>query len=342
MSATGPAAMQKATRSIVCCLLLLALAEVSLRAWESTGKKQIPVLLPTSRQLLFNLGTSKTRRGVSPILIDSLLTSRGVDSTWCANIIDFGATSVGLYKQYMWQIHQWASTTEPSGNVAIEVRGPGLNDHYVSDEEIRFLEKTGIVRDLLSGKANSAARKMLSSSRLSSSGELFAKKRKRDRRVNDPDTMDLMSYLEKTKSWSGGERGWVSSDKRTGDPTPEKEKTRYEDVYLKDFSLGGVQTEYLVKLIRQVRQDGFTPILYLLPVTEVNRGYFPEGTYEKLLDHISLIADREKVLFVDLDSNHNIDLELFEDSHHLKTRGAREFSPLFAELVHFTSMQSSR
>ncbi len=150
----------------------------------------------------------------------------------------------------------------------------------------------------------------------------------------ETDTLGLMTYLGKNHSWARGSRGWVPRDQRKKPQSMEEAKTKFKNVYLKDFMLGGVQTEFLKKLVRQIRRDGFTPVLYLLPVAESNRRLFTGEDYSKFLSHLRSVAHEENVQFADLDTGHQIDEELFEDSNHLKTEGARQLSPLFAEKVH--------
>ena len=76
-------------------------------------------------------------------------------------------------------------------------------------------------------------------------------------------------------------------------------KKRYRELLLRDYRLGGVQTEVLVQLIRQIRGDGFEVVLFIMPTTDIHKSFFAPGQYESFLAHLGGLAAREGVPLVD-------------------------------------------
>ena len=95
-------------------------------------------------------------------------------------------------------------------------------------------------------------------------------------------------------------------------------RAHYQGTLLKDFHLGGLQTDFLRLLVRQARADGFRPVLFIMPVTPIHRGFFPPGEYAAYLAHVAGVAALEGVPLVDLDSALGLGVESFVDTHHLR------------------------
>lgn len=96
-----------------------------------------------------------------------------------------------------------------------------------------------------------------------------------------------------------------------------KWRARYRDELLLDFKLGGIQSEMLRRLVAAVQQDGLRVVLYLLPITDIHRGFYAPGDYDRMVAFLERLADHMRVPFVNLDKDHEYTHDDFQDTHHL-------------------------
>jgi hypothetical protein len=324
------------SRSIVVLAVLLLAAELGLRAVERAPEPR----LPADRPVAIVLGTSRARAGVDPGEAEVALFQSGVYRPWVANASVEAATMVGLHETYLREVHPLAAGAGEAGEpvvIAIEVRGSGLNDAYVAPEERGFVERhrfadAGLVErslaDLLAaGEIDAAADAMLGRLRIARGDELLRPRLTGWLHGADepaaapgggPDAGDA-PLTGDDAAWAVGDRGWApySDVQEPGLRVPMWER-HYKGKMLKDYTLGGVQTEHLRQLVRRVRADGFRAVLFNMPVTGIQRGFFAEGDYARYLQHVRAVAAEEGVAFVDLDSALELPQDAFVDTHHLR------------------------
>ncbi len=333
--------MRKASRSIFYAVLVLAAAEGILRAVERSAEPGTVKVVPSQETLFLNLGTSRTRRGVSPALCDSLLAARGVVRPWTANVTDYGATAVGLFRLYMRDVHRWAAAVDFRGFLAVEVRASGMNDRFLTKREERFLAGSGVLADSGAGAFSRAARAVFYRAAVFRAGEVIEEMKEKRRRgekrrkaSGTPATPALIDYLRTRTAWGADRaRGWKPRDKEFDRNMARPIRKKFDD-YLRDFTAGGIQAEALARLIRTARSDGFTVTLFIPPITDLLRDHYREGDYDVFLDLVGEIARGEKVRLVDFDTGHTFSDDLFNDSDHLNRRGALLFTPRFVEEVY--------
>lgn len=355
--------MSKPVKAVLYSLLLLLLAEAGLRLAERWVAVLSGIADGGSchRPLCLFLGSSRTLRGVDPFLVEQELAARGWDRPWSASLNMPTATNVGLYMHYMQEIHPWAGRAEGSshrwtsadmsrGILAIEVRGSGMNDNYNPNRELAWLSQQGDdgpaipehndaggLPEWLSGlDPEASARSLLWRFRLSTIREtVVALDRGAGRGAVNPDDLtdegreliaDGLPPQFAGINWARGARGWQPFDERVSDLDVDRWSEHYRMRLLADYHLGGRQSRYLRLIIRQAREDGFTPLLYLLPVTPLHRTFYFGDGYQEFLTHIRLLAREEGVQLIDLDSDHTLDLHAYRDTNHLHRDGARVVS----------------
>ena len=91
--------------------------------------------------------------------------------------------------------------------------------------------------------------------------------------------------------------------------------------------------EFLVRLLRRVSDDGGLPVLFIMPVTSVHRTFAKHGEFDAFLEHTRAIAEAEGVALINLDTDHNLPLSAFRDTHHLHESGAELVSQRLAEAL---------
>lgn len=226
----------------------------------------------------------------------------------------------------MKKIHPVAARIPSRGIVAIELRGAGLNDSHFPPRDKAYLPSrdgsSGRLADVRAAGADGLSQHALQKLAIVNARDwVFG----REPRQTD---------AENVPEWTRGRKGFDPFD-RPRDPNLEEsiERNRYQDRLLSRFHLGGIHTEYLVRLVRQIRSDGFEPVAYLMPITDIHRGFYEAGGYARLLRHVAAVAEREGFAFVDLDSGHGFGYEAFHDTHHLTPESAASFSARFAERV---------
>jgi len=323
------------TQALAWCAALLLLAELALRALDGAGDELAP--LETRAPLALALGTSRTMRAIDPSVVEGVLREEGCGEVFAANVSLKAVTNVGLLRHWLEQV----APRLPSGArgvVAIEVRCEGFNDNYLLDDERTWLQAT------MSGLAPNEAP---SSAPLSTPlhGRFSA----------DDFSRELMSHLrlfapaDIVAAWweagdGDGELDWATV--RPGAPRgfrPFQDEVRlkdlnrayWEDHYrsrlLKDFVFGGLQSDSVERLIEAVRRAGLQPVLYLMPITDVQRSFFEPGQYAAVLANITALAARQKAPFIDLDSARAWPVRLFQDTNHMAPEASAAVSKLFAK-----------
>lgn len=318
----------KKTQSLLVALALLAAAELGLRVLEARSAGS----LPSDRPLVFVLGSSRSKAGLAPSAIEDVLAQRGHPHVFAANLSIEGATTVGLCERYMEELAPLAPV--PAGVAAvllIEVRPSGLNDSYVDPDERTWLEHQRVERGPAGplalrpvGPLDLFARGRLAAGSRSLMGSLALLRAKELLRGHfSPPAggaeaaADGLAGL--SADWARGERGFVPySDVPEPGLRESMWRTHYQGTLLKDFHLGGVQTDILRLLLRRARSDGFRPVLFSMPVTDIQRGFLPPGTHASYLAHVANVAALEGVPFVDLDSMLKLPVSAFVDTHHLR------------------------
>lgn len=322
--------MRRSTQAILFALAFLAAGELLLRSLPEPAAA-LPADFPAhDESACFLLGTSRTMHGLAPRIVERALRERGA-AAWVANVSANGLTMVGTHALYVRQVHPLVRRRSPSGVVAIEVRGSGMNDHYLTADDRAHLHDSapsagpdaGSLRALGRGDPDGWARHLLARSALS---------RLRPR---------LEAALAATPprapgvpDWASGDRGWVpSADPPLPDRGARHIRAKYRARHLRDYRLGGVQTRFLVDLIRLVRSDGLRPVLYVMPISELHRGFYGPGEYAAFRAHLRSVARREGVRLLDLDAAQRLGPDSFQDTHHLTARAAMAFSRDFADAV---------
>lgn len=132
--------------------------------------------------------------------------------------------------------------------------------------------------------------------------------------------------------WAKGDPGFAPGERnRVNDSWQiDKWRKRYENELLEDFRLGGIQTAFLRRLIRQARSDGLITILYVMPVTAVHKTFFAPGLHDEIMDFVRALAVEENVRLVDFDTDHVYPDSAFQDTHHLGRSFLTRFNRQFA------------
>ena len=142
------------------------------------------------------------------------------------------------------------------------------------------------------------------------------------------------ALVEADVTWALGGQGWRAFDEaRRRDLQFDLMRGRYVDKYLLDFELGGLQTELLRRLVQQVRADGLTPFLYVLPVSPMHARFYRGGLRERFLEQTEALAREENVPLYDLGADSGLKNRHFQDTHHMLSQQAPVFSQRFAEVV---------
>lgn len=328
--------MTPAIKVVLWTVLILVGAEFGLRTLDG------PVSIDVSedRPVLICLGTSRTTHGLAPLEIQAALEADpeiAHERPWVANASQNGITTVGLYLVYMKEVRPLMRGRK--GVIAIEARPSGFNDAYMTEEEnkaftgneLRELYAGGDIRldDFSEGggarnRFAAFSEKTLGSLRLSGGRSLLGRLKGR--------------FSSKgSAAFPKGERGFVPV---IGSPREDLDIERwqyhYEKVLLNGWRFGAIQTLALRFLIRQIKIDGLTPVLYTMPVTDVQRTFWPPQALPLVMAGLHQISAEEGVDFINLDHAHGLPESAFQDTHHLTEAAARAFSSTFAERVFAT------
>ena len=344
------------TRSLLYCLLFLTVAEVAVRVLDARTTPTVTVA--GERPLVFLLGSSRTRRGLRPRTMMEELEANGVAGAHVWNLARPGVKNVGLHEVYSRDVRPRVDATATSIVVMIELRASAANDSATTRMERDYVRRAalppldvppatlGSAGDTSGGDSNEAssnppfdlaswARVLLGSIRLTQISDIVERSSKEEaesgKAVAEGEGEALPSF------GLGEELGWRPFTDRKEDKNVEYARRRYEGELLVDYRLGGVQTEYLVRLVREVRTQGGIPVLYILPVLDVHRTFGKGDEFQRFHDHAHAIASAEDVTLIDLDTDHDLPASAFRDTHHLHESGAelvsRELGEALADLL---------
>ncbi len=132
--------MKRPTLAGLVCIGLLIGLELSYRRFEVPPDVVVPSLA-ANQPLVFLLGSSRTRAGARPLVIEEELGLNGVPDAWVASVCHDAVTLVGLR-------HVWRERVAPllvdsagavRGVVAIAVRLSALNDSHLESGELAWL-----------------------------------------------------------------------------------------------------------------------------------------------------------------------------------------------------------
>lgn len=340
-------------------LAFLGAFEVALRLGEGRAEPAARVEHPGP--IVFLFGSSRTEFGLRPRVIERTLEREGIASPWVADVTHRALTMIGMLRLWREQLRPLVEESGVRGWIGIEVRGSGLNDSYRvfdeqdylerlgwSPEEGRFLEERSLAR-LFAADFDAGARELLRSLAL-------ARRRRELRGLLDPSRWlpERGPGAERSESssgpggerpesswerylrsrgvpWAFGEKGWsIFRRARRPDLNAPVERRRFRRHHLRDFRLGGVQTACLRTIIREAREAGLRPFLYVMPITAIHRSFFEPGDYERFLALVRRVAEVEGIEFFDLDTGHGLPDSAFLDTGHLLSTAADDFSRRFA------------
>jgi hypothetical protein len=93
------------------------------------------------------------------------------------------------------------------------------------------------------------------------------------------------------------------------------------------------QSKYMDKLLQQAHEMGFSVILVNMPLTKQNTDLLPAGIYDKYLNRVRELAQKNDAQFVDFNRPGVFSKEDFCDPVHLHGLGAQKFMRKVAEQV---------
>ena len=313
------------TRSRLWCLVFLCLAEGGLR-WSE--RQLVPEGgLPAGRPIYIALGTSRTLRSIRPKIVTEILAREGVESPLVANVSDVGRTMVGMYQQYMQRLHPRLNDSLDKAILAIEVRGAGFNDSHLEEREQLYVRQEQfdprVDSDVEAPAAydfEALAQGIAGQLALTRAGETLD-------RWREPETLDAPYWMQDHGGWTPFERP------APPDLNATRNGERYRGELLANYALGGVQTAYLRRLVRQAQEDGWTVMLYVTPITRTQREFWKPEDFARFSAHLREFAREEGVPVLDFDDGHDFNLGEFFDTHHLNRRGSRRFSRMWGEML---------
>jgi hypothetical protein len=356
--------MSKPTRAILWCVVFVVLAELVLRAWDPGRRVQSS--LTTERPLAFILGTSRSLRGLRPSVIEEVLRDEGLREPWVGNASQKQVTTVGLYRRYRNDLAPLFATERGHGLLAIEVRASGMNDNYLVPDEQAWVDSevlppmpgldpnapplpqraVGAIELLRAGRIEAAAIAAFGSLALTHTRETLrpAIERVFGHGIEGQSEVDLMAGSPPASSapetiaidadWARGEKGWEPFPELVA---PGLKRSQWEPVYrnqlLKNYHLGGIQTEFLRRLVRESRLAGLTPVLFVMPITDIQKSFFKPGEFESFLTFLERFAQEERVVWTNLDAELDLPIEAFYDTHHINSSAVPKVSREFARRV---------
>ena len=323
--------MDRPIRALLFTVFFLALAEIGLRAWEP---KPAPVKgLPDDSTLCFVLGTSRTMRGLDPRRMEETLAASGVEKPFVANVAEKGVTTFGLYDLYRREIRPLAVDARRKVVLGIELRASGLNDSYATSEENARWER-GEYRETIASVSGATSSPTMTGSDFSlerTASGLFASlalTRGRERLAS----IRRGFAQDGVPTWAKGAKGFDPfKEPKQPDLKASTWRRHYRETILADFRFGERQIPMLRAFCESARNDGVDVFLYVMPVTETQRGFWdPPERRKEVLDAVKAWATQERIDLLDFDTGHTIPLEQFFDTHHLSAQGASRFSRRFA------------
>lgn len=356
--------MSKPTRAILWCVVFVVLAELVLRAWDP-GRKAHGTL-STQRPLAFILGTSRSLRGLRPSVIEGVLRDEGLREPWVGNASQKQVTTIGLYRRYRNDLAPLFATERGHGVLAIEVRASGMNDNYLVPDEQAWVDSealpplpgldpkapplpqraVGPIELLKAGRIEAAAIAAFGSLALTHTRETLrpvierafghraADESEIDSTAGSPPAPLPQESIAIDADWARGEKGWEPFPELVA---PGLKRSQWEPVYrnqlLKDYHLGGIQTEFLRRLVRESRLAGLTPVLFVMPITDIQKSFFKPGEFESFLTFLERFAQEERVVWTNLDAELDLPIEAFYDTHHINRDAVPQVSREFARRV---------
>jgi hypothetical protein len=280
---------------------------------------------------VFLLGTSRTQVALSPAVIEATLSAAGIAQPWVANISRNGVTTTGLYRTYLKEIHPWAEQGSLGGLVAVEVGPAGFNDFFQTPSEIDFLAENGISSPLMAHEwpwervphtAFSRIRLFRKYEDLAITWRIYQHRLLGDQ--NEPGWRVITN-------WSRNDKGWKPLRKKPPEDLSESYwRERYTTHFLSDYQVGGLQTDSLKSLVETIREDGFRPLLYRLPVTDIQRSFYRPEDWDRAKAVLTDFGRREGVDLLDLSAAHHVAPEDWFDTHHIAITGTDDISARFA------------
>ncbi len=325
--------MTKPVKALFGAVLLLLLVEVGLQAWFRSPPPMNGI--PKSGPLCFVLGTSRTMRGLDPNAIESALGDAGVPRPFVANISEDGVTNFSLFDFYMTEIRPLVVDAHRRCLLAIEVRASGMNDSYANpDENAKFTR--GEYRDIIATARTenalgaqlrafdlgAAAKTLFSFTALGSGDESLARVERRLVPGGIP-------------RWAAGRKGFKPYEEpRHADLQEATWREHYEKIILRNFHFGSTQFPMFQLLCNQARKDGVDVLLYVMPVTDVQKSFWhPPAQRQYVLTQVRQWAQSQNLPWFDFDTGHTFTHEEFQDTHHLTPAGAARLSRDFASKV---------
>lgn len=338
------------TQSLLFCLLFLTLAEVGARGLDSFNRQRES--LSERSSLVFLVGSSRMRRGLIPRTLMRSLETYGVENAQAWNFAEAASKNIGAYRIYMEDIRPRIEIDKVRPIVLIELRAAGSNDGATTSDERDYVQQLNLAplsptasaapaHDVdvsptmsLTGLSDPAslARRMLATLRLLDTSDILERTYQRwssaaAANSSGADSADLVP----PDFGLGEELGWEPF--REYRDRFKFAKTRYERILLRDYHLGGVQTEFLVRLIRRVHDDGGLAVLVIMPITDMHRTFGKHSAFDQFREHSRALAETEGVALIDLDTNHGLPETAFRDTHHLHETGARVVSQRLADAL---------
>lgn len=291
---------------------LLLVTEIGLQA--TVAMRGVLPGLPEDRRIHLVVGTSRSERALIPEEMEHVLAESGLAKPFTAVATRQARTALGVAELYSEEIATRIGPHHQLGVLAIEVRASGLNDSYVRMDEIGFVwPVTGVLTSL---GYDVTLRAFF--------GQFF---------IADLKRASQRLALERPP-WLGPGHGWHAFDRPS--PSHKREslwRRRYVGHLLVGYSIGELQTEALEHLVDRAREDGFTPILFVPPVTTLHRSFFAPGDYDAFRAHVADFANRKNISLYDFDAVNDFESAEFWDTNHLSTEGAQRFSRCFAREV---------
>lgn len=344
--------MDKATKAVFWCVALIVLGEVCLRAIEASplpDSERVP-RFETDRPYILVLGSSRVRRGMWPRQIERTWIRETGTRPWAASIWEKAVSYVGLSRIYLDEIRPWAgSSSIPNKLLAIEINGTSLNDSYMRDDEARYAEINTFATDLRAGKTDEASRQlMLASVRFTEVKGIVSERfgigerqevtesdgteNKIEEQIEREDDggLTLPRYLRRY-AWGQDFKGF---ERRAGAFSAEKlsdVREQYRTSLLKDYALGGIQHDYLRKLVQNAREDGFSIVLFIMPIAEEHREFWRAGQYEEYIAAAEALAAEFDAPLFHFDRDFPMRADEFQDTNHLNEIGAERLSAEFAK-----------
>ncbi len=352
--------MSKATKALLICLVTIVAVECGLR-WLLTHSQDLEGV-PTDRKVAFVLGTSRTQSALDPLAIEAELKNLGgpgglvgLDGKgpWVADVAGNALTTMGELLLYIDSIRPLARGRR--GIVAIEVRYEGLNDHYATTPEIEAILKGRMktllpdeeINELLMARYEDPVQHIGSSRWLANltTEHIHDLTRAATGRLvlgSGRDTLRQLGHqvavlfgAQAAPPFAVDKKGFAPQlGQRKDDLDVGRWGPHYKNELMRRLSQGGLQFHALEKIIALAREDGFEPVMFVMPVTDIHKTFLPDGMWARSVALVKGLAEKEKIPLVDFDADGKWNgHELFFDTHHMAPVAAPGMSAEFARRV---------